>query len=138
MYTARPSAPLFLLLEFDSKKSSTLLSSIQFIRKYLLLQYISRLTRPEQHTLMLVHFYFDTALCGSHGLKIMIWQFQLLFSNLKTIKKPIETLYFSSDIYKDDLIKVMVGCKSDLVSQRVISSEKGQELAIRLKARYVH
>ena len=86
---------------------------------------------------MLVHFYFHTALCGSHGLKIMIWQFQLLFSNLKTIKKPIETLYFSSDIYKDDLIKVMVGCKSDLVSQRVISSEKGQELAIRLKARYV-
>ena len=135
MYTARPSAPLSLLLEFDSKKKFDFtFKSIQFIRKYLL----SRLTRPEQHTLMLVHFYFDTALCGSHGLKIMIWQFQLLFSNLKTIKKPIETLYFSSDIYKDDLIKVMVGCKSDLVSQRVISSEKGQELAIRLKARYVH
>ena len=42
-----------------------------------------------------------------------------------------------TDIDKDSVIQVVVGCKFDLSEQRKVSREKGEELAIRHQARYV-
>jgi len=41
------------------------------------------------------------------------------------------------NIDKDNVIQVVVGCKSDLSADRKVSPEMGQELAIRHQARYV-